>query len=124
MSQCCKLRQYDSAIRYRMSPSFYVAMDKLIARASSPADTGGENEAYDLKQRKYFMGSRISLDVPTGTDMTTPMRKALGSYMTYFASYCPGSGFRGSWNCLGPFQSPPSLRFFAGLGGGSVMPLN
>ena len=59
---------FDSAIRYRMSPSFYAAMDTLIARATNPTDTSKENEAELLTRQKYFMGSRICLDVPAGGD--------------------------------------------------------
>ena len=41
MALTCFCRaQYDAAVRYRTtSPSFYAAMDTLIARAADPIDT-------------------------------------------------------------------------------------
>jgi len=63
------LTVYDSAINYHMSPSFYAAMDTLIAQAAITADTG-ESPAYILTRQKYFMSDRISLDVAPGADMS------------------------------------------------------
>ena len=93
---------YDSATRYRISPSFNVAMDTLINRAAAdPGDTGEDNESAALMRYKNFMGNRICLDVPPGADMRLPMRTALSSYMTYFDDYCPGSGFTDNLQCWG-----------------------
>ncbi len=94
--------QYDSAAQYRMAtPTFSVAMDTLIARATSATMTGEGSPAATLERYKRFMGTRISYDVPLGGDMTAPMGAALRSYMSYVAS-CPSSG---NWSCLGPFNS-------------------
>jgi len=97
---------YDSAVRYRMSPTFSVAADMLIQQAAAnPADTGEGSDASQLLRWKYFMSDRISLDVAVGADMYAPMSSALSSYMTYYGDYCPGSGFTGNWNCIGPFNN-------------------
>ena len=95
-------QSYDSAVRYRMSaPSFYAAADTLIARAVAtyPADTSDGNESNELIRWKDFMGSRISLDVPLGGDMTAPMGGALSSYLTFAGSSCTGTGYTGAWQC-------------------------
>lgn len=99
--------QYDSALHYRYnSPTFYVASDTLIQRASADAaDTGEGGPKHKLIRFQNFMGSRISNDVGIGADMTAPMGEALSSYMAHFTDYCPGSSYTGNWSCLGPFTN-------------------
>jgi len=100
-------QSFDSAVRYRMSPSFYSAADSLISMAitADPSDTGEGGKANTLLIWKNFMGSRISLDVQASGDMYAPMKEALLSYRTYFDSYCPVDGFGGNWKCIGPYTT-------------------
>src|SRR5579872_7336838 len=102
MGSIASAQNYDSAIQYRMAaPTFYSAMDTLIARAANPTDTFEETQAKVLTRQKYFMGSRISLDVPLGTDMNAARSTALSSYMSYLSSGpCTNVA---NWQCLGPF---------------------
>lgn len=97
--------QYDAAVKYRATMSFYEAMDSLIARAAAnPADTGEGGQVNTLRQQKYFMGSRVSNDVTLGDDITGPMSASLSYYMVNYNDYCPGSGYTGNWKCTGPFN--------------------
>lgn len=107
--------QYDSAIQYRMSPSFFTAMDTLIARAGGIADTGDESPSYLLKRQKFFLGSRISNDVAPGADITAPMGAALRTYRSFMGA-CTGYG---NWNCVGPFTN----EYGSAIGMGRIISL-
>jgi hypothetical protein len=100
---CVNAQSYDSAIRYRLSPSFSVAVDTLIQRAMTlaPDDTGEDSKASTLSRYKSYMVDRISYDVSAGTDMTVPMGTALSAYSSFIGS-CSGSG---DWHPLGPFTN-------------------